>query len=874
VPTTREDVVSLGVWSIAVRSGVCLLSAFSLALPALGADPDEAAQEGAVREVVAGPEYAAGGFKEFFLGSDYRDLWTTPFRVEVMALDSVGGGLTPVRRVGGQQSKGLALEGRDGRDYTFRAIDKDPSAILPEDLQGTIVDDFVKDQIAASHPAATLVADELSKAAGVPTVDIRLVVMADDPALGEFREAFAGVLGTISVYPRPVSDTNPGFEGATEIVDHLELYARIRKSPADRVDAEAFLRARLLDVFMGDWDRHRKQWRWALFPGREGWQAIPEDHDQALSRFEGLVLAMGRPRQPRFVVFGPEYPRMLGLTWNGWEQDRVLLTGLEWPVWEKTARELQARLTDEVIDRAAHRMPREYFAIDGERLITALRKRRDTLVEAAHTYYRLLAGEVEVHGTDEAELAEMERRPNGDLEVRLSALGADGVADSPPFYRRVFHDDETQEVRVYLHGGDDHVDVRGGRGGIRLRVVGGGGRDYFDDSEGGGTRFYDESTTTDLQPGPGTHLDRRPYEAPVPVPRVPWLPPRDWGHRVLSVPYSGWSADYGLFLGAGLDIQTYGFRKNPYSSRHVIRGGWAFRPEAGRFDYRGEFRRENSGAYWSLHAFASGLQVLHFHGFGNETPDTAPDDFYKVNQSQYLFAPAFTLPVVGKLDLSVAPVVRYATTHDNEGRLIGVVNPYGAGRFGQVGGLLRLDLDTRDNEAAATRGVHLQATVAGYPAWWDVEKSFGGMTGDVSTYLTARGHFETTLAVRAGGQQMWGDYPFFEAAYVGGGGFFGGSQTVRGLAQNRYAGDAALYGNAELRTRLGRVTLVLPADVGVFALADVGRVFYEGETSHKWHPGYGGGFWLSYLERNNTVTVAVATSEGRTGLYIRLGFAF
>jgi outer membrane protein assembly factor BamA len=187
---------------------------------------------------------------------------------------------------------------------------------------------------------------------------------------------------------------------------------------------------------------------------------------------------------------------------------------------------------------------------------------------------------------------------------------------------------------------------------------------------------------------------------------------------------------------------------------------------------------------------------------------------------------------------------------------------------------VRLDLDTRDNEVAATSGVHLRATGTGYPSWWDVEDTFGQLSADVSGFLTARGRFETTLAVRAGGQRVWGRYPFHEAAYVGGGGFFGGSQTVRGLVQNRYAGDAALYGNAEVRTRLGRMTLVLPADVGVFALADVGRVFLEGEESRRWHPGYGGGFWLSYLDRNNTASVAVAHSEGRTGLYIRLGFAF
>jgi hypothetical protein len=581
-----------------------------------------------------------------------------------------------------------------------------------------------------------------------------------------------------------------------------------------------------------------------------------------------------RPRQPRFVAFGPDYPNILGLTWNGWEQDRVLLTGLEWPVWERTALDLQQRLTDEVIERAVGKLPPEYFALDGERLLQALQKRRDELPRAARDYYELLAGEVDVHATDQSEVATIRWSKDGALEVTITLAGPDGEPAGQPFYQRHFLPSETNEVRVFLHGGDDRAVVTGPRGRIRLRVVGGEGRDVLDDSLTGGTRFYDASEATDLRKGPETNLDTRPYEAPVPVAHVPWLPPRDWGHQTLSVPYSGWSADYGFFLGTGIDWRRYGFRKNPYSSRHVIRGGYAFRAKSARFDYRAEFRRENSDAFTSLHAFASGLEILRYYGPGNETSDELDDDFYKVRQTQYLFAPAYTFPVMGALDLSLAPVVKYARTRDDEGKLIGELAPYGSGTFAQAGGAIRLDLDTRDNEAAATRGVHLRATGAVYPGWWDVDETFGQLYGDVSGYLTARGRFETTLAVRVGGHQNWGRYPFHESAFIGGGGFFGGSQTVRGLRQNRYAGDAAVYGNLEVRTRLGRMTLVLPADIGVFALADVGRVFLDGEDSDKWHPGYGGGIWLAYLNRNNTFSIAVAESEEHVALYVRFGFAF
>ncbi len=140
-------------------------------------------------------------------------------------------GSSLVRRVGGQQTLGLALAGQDGRSYTFRGLDKDPSNILPDELQDTFVEELVQDQMSAQHPAGALVADELARAAGVPTVPIRLVVLPDDPALGEERKAFASLLGTFSEYPTAADARHPGFEDAVEIVDHMTLYAKLAQEP-------------------------------------------------------------------------------------------------------------------------------------------------------------------------------------------------------------------------------------------------------------------------------------------------------------------------------------------------------------------------------------------------------------------------------------------------------------------------------------------------------------------------------------------------------------------------------------------------------------------------------------------------------------------
>jgi len=856
------------------RPGTCLaVAAAAVAAPLWPAlIPSSRAQDGSGKGakqavVVAGEQYEASGLHELLFGADYRDLWTTPVRVEVLDMGEFAGGLRPVRRVGGMQTKGLALGGADGRDYTFRGVDKDPSSILPPDLQGTLADRIVQDQIASGHPAGPLVAAPILEAAGVPHTWPRLVVMPDDPVLGEFRADFAGVLGTIEEYPQPASDRNPGFANASDIIGGEELWTRLRKSSRERVDDRAFLEARLVDLLLGDWDRHLKQWRWVRTPEEPAWRPLPEDRDQAFSRFEGLVLAIGRFNQPRFVRFDDEYPDIVGLTFNGWDVDRRLLVGLEKPVWDETAARLKERITDEVIEQAVSRLPEAYRRIDGPRLAAALKSRRDRLPEAADRFYRLLADRVSVEASDEPERAEVVRLEGGDVEVRIRPADDSGAPAGDPFFERRFRKDETSEVRLYLHGGSDRVVTSGPADGVVVRVVGGEGFDVLDDSAGGGTRFYDAGGNDRVVRGEGTRVDERPYVPPPANPKAPWIPPRDWGRKTVPILWLGGSPDVGAFLGAGVITEGYGFRRDPFADRQTVRAGYATGAKAFRADYEGEFRRISSGAYATLAARVSGIEVLRFHGFGNESSSEGPDDFFKVEQQQLSFEPSLTVPV-GPLQLSFGPRVSFASTDQGTRRLVTVTRPYGIDDFGQVGAAATLRFDSRDVTAAPREGIHVWLTGRYYPELWNVETAFGSIHGEAATYLGGGGYLQPTIALRAGGKRVFGTYPFHEAAFIGGG------ANVRGFQPQRFAGDGSLYGNAELRVQLGRFFLLLPGDFGVFGLADAGRVYLEGETSDRWHTSVGGGFWFAYLDRSRTVSVAVARSEERTGLYVRAGFSF
>ena len=820
---------------------------------------------------VAGAHYQAGWLHRLLLGAHYRDLWATPLEVEQLDLSRFGGGLTPSACGGRRQTKSLRFLAGDGRQYVFRSIDKDPTLALPPELRATFARDLIQDQISSAHPGAPLVVAPLLDAAGVLHAEPQLVLLPADPRLAGFDCVRAGfLLGMIEERPTEPPDNEVGFAGAVELAGTKKLFEYLERDARNRVDTRAFLAARLMDVFVGDWDRHQDQWRWARFDVGEvhWWRPIPRDRDQAFARLDGVLVYLTGYYWPQLIGFGDDYPSIWRLTFAGQVPDRRLLVDLEKPVWDSVAKAIQARLTDPVIDAAVRRLPPEYYRKSGAALTRALHRRRDHLVDITDRYYKLLSGVVEVHGTDDRDVADVERLGGGRMTVRLFRRSGGGGA---PYYARTFDRKETDEVRLYLHGGDDRLTVRGAAGtggGPLLRVIGGGGDDQLTDScRTGSNWFHDDRGRNQFVTGPGTSIDRKHYDEP-PRDTSTLGRPRDWGARWMPLTWAGYAPDVGLVVGVGADGTGYDFRRLPYNSHLRIRAGYATAARTGRAELTGEFRGIVPPAVVTLHVRASGLDVLRFYGFGNESVDTGSTDFYKVKQQQYVVTPALQFSLSRSADFSIGPQFKFAHTRLEGGALVDSVRPYGTHDIAQIGVAADLRLDTRDQPHAPARGVSLVAGGSWYPAGRDVISAFGEGHAEGSSYLTFRVPLRPTLAVRVGGKKVWGTYPFHEAAYIG------GATTVRGFAEHRFAGDAAAYGNVELRFALARFYVLVPGELGLFGLGDVGRVFLAGQSSDRWHTGVGGGLWLSFLSRTNTISAAAAHSIEGTRVYVRAGFAF
>ena len=142
----------------------------------------------------------------------------------------------------------------------------------------------------------------------------------------------------------------------------------------------------------------------------------------------------------------------------------------------------------------------------------------------------------------------------------------------------------------------------------------------------GGTRFYDSEPGSSVTKGPGTHEDRSDWERrPAKPQETPWLEWRDWGARTLPQFQVWWEPDPGLMLAAGLRRQTWGFRKFPYASLQSVQLQFSTGRQDFKFNYDGEFRRENSKLYFVVDAQASGLENLNYFGAGNGTSSEPPE---------------------------------------------------------------------------------------------------------------------------------------------------------------------------------------------------------------------------------------------------------
>ncbi len=829
--------------------------------------------------IAANPNYLAGGFYEFLLGKHNRDIWALPVEVPYLDMGKMAGGLTPVKRGGGMQTFSLRFAGADGFEYVIRSIDKDPSVSVPEDLRESFLTDVVQDQIASIHPYGAFIIPKLAAAAGIYHTTPQLVYVPDDPRLGIYREKFGNQLMMFEIRPNNDMSTMPEFGNSEDVVSAHKFYSEITEDNDHRPDTEAFVKARLFDMVLSDWDRHKLQWRWAEFEPADGegkiYRPIPRDRDWAFNKFNGVIPALVRITfDPKFQEFGEDFNNLKGLTKNGHWQDRRLTASVPRSVWIEKAAELKVKLTDEIIESAVLDWPQSVIDYHGDTIAATLKIRRDQLPKIAESYYEILAQYVDIVASNKHERFEVNRISDEETELIVYKTSKKGVVRKE-LIRRTFYTEETREIRLFGLDGNDQFEISGhANTGITIRAIGGAGDDSFVDHSqllNGGNRaiYYDTQRNNTAIAGPNTKVIFSDD------PGVNAYNQKDYLHDAkLPQVFFGRNQDDGIFIGGGLKFVKHGFRKKPFDRSQTIVGNFAARTQAFNIVYTGQFTDVINKIDLHVDAnYRSPNNFRNYFGLGNETLNTDEDaEFFQAQMTTALFAPYFEVSDESGAALSFGSLFRYVNVRNEDGNFIGQQGISSSSFrdqvfFGLNGGVT---LDFSDNPINPRQGFIWKNSSELNVGLANSDDIYARFASSLALYTSPSRSPQITFALRAGGTHNIGDFPFYAANTVG------GRSNVRGWRSNRFAGRSSFFTNVELRTKLLNVnSYIATGEFGLLAFFDNGRVWTEEDDApgRVWHQGYGGGLWMS-LFNAAIINGTIGFSKEDHIFSLKLGFLY
>ncbi len=812
----------------------------------------------------AGPEYKTSNFHQWLWGTNYRKEWSTPVTFPIMLLNSELGGLKPVKAGGGNQTKSLQVETNDGKRYTLRTVNKTLGKVLPKNFQNTFIETIVNDKVSMSHPYAAAAVPVLAKSAGLYYTSPKFYYLPEQPALDTFNEVFKN---KIYLFEKKIDgdwkdDANLG--SFDDYISTDKLLEKIMDDNDNRVDQKGYIKARLFDMFINDWDRHEDQWEWGKEEknGLNIYKAVPQDRDQAFFNYNGVLLKflMGASGMKYFQQFKDKLPDVKNFNYEERNLDRFFANQLTLADWQQAATEIQQSITDDVISKALSQLPSEVHQLSGNAIISKLKSRRTHLVEEATTYYNFLAKEVDVVGSKGSDQIEITSPDKNTLVVNLYNITKEKTVERKPFFSRTFTASETKEVRVYGLSGRDVYHVNGDAGNeIKLRLIGGDEKDSITVSGGIKAHVYDNSKNVFDTKNARLHLsnDNSIHEFAY----------KSYLYNKSGIkPAISFTNEDRLFVGLGYGITTHKWRKEPFASKQSIMVNYSISQKAPRVLYNGLFPK--AIGKWDLNLVGDydAVRWTNFFGLGNESAFAIKDiDYYRTRTEEWMgsagISRVFGLSTI-KLNGFFQRVRVISDTQKFVAKNLNLFEPqvYKGDNFG--GAQLQYSLVAVNDSLVPTNGVALFSSATFSKNLNITDRSVSNYNAHLQWYIPLVSKF--SLALRAGGTTVTGDPEFYQYASIGGG------QTMRAFRRDRFWGKSAFYNSNELRFISKVNSYIFNGKAGLVAFFDNGKVWMPNVKSNVWHTGYGGGIILSPF---NTVLADITYGISKDEKLFQLRFS-
>lgn len=826
-------------------------------------------------------------FFETLWGDHYRKMYSQKITVPVATLDTLYGGLEIVRKGGGHQTRSLRLKNKDGKELNMRALKKSATQYLQtvlfkdkqikDDFEKTNVEGLIQDFYTSAHPYAFLAIPKLSEAIDLLHPVPKLYYIPKHKALGKYNEEYGNELYMIEERPEDNYSQEGTFGYADDIESTHDIIAKIRKDEKYKIDETAFIRARLFDMLIGDWDRHDDQWRWAQFNQPNGdklYKPIPRDRDQVFSNFDGGLLDVMRflsSSTQQLQVYDGDVDKG-DLQWMnnaGIKLDRILIQNATKDAWISQAKFIQDNITQNVIDNAFNSLPKEVRDETLEDIRGHFAERKKNLTRIAERYFEFLNKLVILTGTDKDDYIDIVRLEENKTHVTISRNknGKRGEI----MVDRVFDKIITDEIWIYGLDDDDKFSVKGnGKNRIKIRIIGGQNNDVYTIENGKSIKIYDHKTkpnTVVAKNGADIHFtnfyefnnfDFKKYK---------------YSASAFS-PLIGFNPDDGILAGINITNTSYGFERNPFTTRHNVKLGYYFATEGFDIKYNGEY---NVAQSWNLHVkarYTSNNFARNFFGFGNETVNNDDDlslDFNRVRTSIYDLKLGILKKAPFGSDYGFRAIFEGVKLDPTENRFITNFQPatneefFDRTFFAGLEGVFTYQ--SYDNRVNPTRGMYFDIETGAKTELGNSDQTFGFLNSHLGFFNSLSTNRKLVLKTDIRTQLRFGnDIIFYQAANLG------GQTGLRGFRLQRFTGQNSLVSNADVRYSFDKFkTRSLPLQIGIFAGYDLGRVWTTNDDSNVWHNSYGGGFWVSTSE-SLAGTFNLFNSDD--GLRFSFGFSF
>ena len=807
-------------------------------------------------------------FHRTLFGENYRKEWSTKTMLPVIKISSIHGGLTPMQRGGGQQSRSLRLIDKTGKEWGLRSVNKYPETILPTSLRRSFAKDIVSDAMSAQHPYSALIVPVLADAVGVPHANPIIGFVSPDSALGAFQKDFENTVCLLE-------EREP--LGKSE--NTSKLYRELYKDNDYTIDSTLFLKAKLLDLLIGDWDRHQDQWRWIekKTDNRKRFTPVPRDRDQVLHVAQGLLPKIVTLPwiQPKLHNFDGDIKKISAFFLNGSKLDSRFLNQFSYEQWMKIANEFVATITDSVLEKALQRLPKESYSIRHGELLNKLKVRRSNLPKAMSRYYYFLNRIVDIQTSNKNELVELSDGPDKSLTVKIFKISKERKIEQQ-IYNKTFFSNVTKEVRIFTEGGSDSVIVNN-KANVDVRLIGGSGADkYVFLNSNRVVNVYDQEQNAQ-QIAPHSKMNMHISKDPT---YVAYTATNLYDKKIPKI-IVGYNLDDGLLLGGGVKFVNQGFLKTPYSSSQQISLTKALSTEAYNFKYMGEWLKVHSIYDFTLQAkILAPSNTQNYFGLGNNTVVNKGENFqrfYRTRFNIFRLDPALRWHTGQATTLSLGPAIEYYQFNkkDSIGRIVAqplLIGSYDSTSITQskvfAGLAFDLDFDNRNNPNLTTAGTRFNIKAQTFKGLNANSRSYLQITSELAVYqkIDRNGFF--TISNRVGGGFTVGKTAFYQSL------FLGGQRNLLGYRQYRFAGSHMLYNNLELRVKLAELgSFILPGELGMTGFYDVGKVWATGYDSDTWHQGTGGGLYFVPAQLAVFQLVYGHSKEGWYP-YFTMGFRF